>query len=139
MAFNGGNLLVGAGSDLSAYNQQTTKINQELAKTPAVAIGASMSLSGGIDIKVQVSNTSSAAITGARLYIVLYEDLGTGEHHYTVREIGTPQTIASLAPGANQELSATSGYTGSTAKLNAVVYLKASNGEILQAALAKTS
>ncbi len=69
--------------------------------------------------------------------MVLYEDQGTGEHHYTVRDIVTPLNIASLAAGASQDLSAKSSYTGSTTKLSAVVYVKASNGEILQAALAK--
>ncbi len=88
-------------------------------------------------MNVTVSNTGTAAVTGAKLYVVLYEDLGTGEYHYTVRDILTPLSIDSLGSGASQQFAAKSSYAGSTAKLNAVVYLKASTGEILQAALAK--
>jgi len=90
----------------------------------------------GISVTVKITNTGASVVANAKLYVVLYEDLGTDEHHYTVRDILTPLTLGSLAPGATQQLSASSTYSGSTAKLNAVVYLKSSTGEILQAALA---
>ena len=135
MYFNGKNLVSG-GSNAS-YSQQTAVVDRELAKAPTVAIEASLKLTGGITVTVTVTNTSSAEVADAKQYVVLYEDLGTDEHHYTVRDILTSVTITSLAPGATQQFSLNSGYQGSTAKLNAVVYLKASNGEILQAALAK--
>jgi hypothetical protein len=135
MYFNGKNLV--SGGSTGSYAQQTAVIDRELAKTPSVAIGASMSLSGGITVNITVSNTSTAVVTTVKLYVILYEDLGIDEHHYTVRDIVTPLTLPSLAPGASQDLSAKSSYTGSTTTLNAVVYVKASNGEILQAALAK--
>ncbi len=132
--FNGGNLVVGGSS--ASYNQQTTEIERELAKTPSVAIVATLNLSGAITVTATLTNTSNTAISNARLFVVLYEDLGTDEHHYTVRDIVAPVTIANLAPGATQQFSINSSYTGSTANLNAVVYLKATNGEILQTALA---
>ena len=134
MFFNGGNPLIG-GSNAS-YNKQTTVIENELAKTPPVAIVATLNLSGGITVAATLTNTSSTAISNVGLCVVIYEDLGTDEHHYTVRDILVPLTIASLAPGATQQFSINSSYTGSTANIHAVVYLKASNGEVLQAALA---
>ncbi len=134
MFFNGGNLLLG-GSE-SSYNKQTTAIERELAKTPPVAIAATISFSGGITVDATFTNTSNATVSDGNLYVVLYEDLGNDEHHYTVRDILEPQDIASLAAGASQQLSVTSNYSGGTANLHAVVYIKASDGEILQAALA---
>ena len=109
---------------------------EELAKTPPVAIAATVSMSGNITVDVTFANTGSSAISGAELYVVLYEDLGEDEHHYTVRDILEPQEIASLAAGASQQISVTSNYSGSTANLHAVVFIKALDGEILQAALA---
>ena len=134
MFFNGGNLLIG-GSNAS-YNKQTTVIEEELAKTPPVAIVATLNLSGGITVAATLTNTSNTAISNVELFVVLYEDLGTDEHYYTARDILVPLTIASLAPGATQQFTLNSNYTGGTANIHAVVYLKASNGEILQAALA---
>jgi hypothetical protein len=134
--FNGANPILGAGSESSAYSAQTAKINAELAKAPLVAVTATMSISGGIKVNVNLANTGTAGVTGAKLYVVLYEDIGTAEHHYVVRDIVTPLNITSLAAGGSQQLAASSAYTGATTKLNAVVFVRASNGEILQAALA---
>jgi hypothetical protein len=134
--FNGANPVIGAGSEAAAYASQTTVINKELAKVPAVAITATMSTSGGIKVSVNLTNVSAAAITNAKLYVVLYEDIGTAEHHYLVRDIVTPQNITSLAAGGSQQFTASSTYAGSTTKLNAVVFVRASNGEVLQAVLA---
>jgi hypothetical protein len=134
--FNGANPILGAGSEASAYSAQTAKINAELAKAPQVAVTATMSTLGGIKVNVNLANTGSAAVTGAKLYVVLYEDIGTAEHHYVVRDIVTPLNISSVAVGGSQQLTASSSYAGSTAKLNAVVFVRASNGEVLQAALA---
>jgi hypothetical protein len=135
MYFNGGNLV--AGGSNASYSQQTAVIDRELAKAPTVSIGGSLKLTGGITVAANVTNTGTAVISNAKLMMVLYEDLGTDEHHYVVRDILTPTAVASLAPGATQQFSVKSSYAGSTAKLNAVVYLRASNGEILQAALAQ--
>ena len=134
MYFNGANLVVG-GSNAS-YSQQKTVLDKELAKTPSAAIAATLKTTGGITISATISNTGAAAITDAKLYVVLYEDLGADEHRYTVRDILAPAAVASLAPGVTREFSFSSSYTGSTANLNTVVYLKAADGEILQAALA---
>jgi len=134
--FNGASPLIGAGSESSAYTAQTAAINKELAKAPQVAIAGTMSTSSGIKVNVSIGNTGSAAISGAQLRVVLYEDIGTGEHHYAVRDILTPLVIGALAPGDGRQFTATSAYSGSTAKLNAVIFIEASNGDILQAALA---
>jgi hypothetical protein len=134
MFFNGGSPLIG-GSNAS-YNKQTTVIENELAKIPSVAIVATLNLSGGITVVATLTNTSNTAISNVELFVVLYEDLGTDEHHYTVRDVLEPLTIASLAPGATQQFSINSSYAGGTANIHAVVYLKASNDEVLQAALA---
>lgn len=124
------------GSDQS-YNQQTPVINKELAKSASVTISGSMTLSGGIAISVSVNNITSANIASVKLMAVVYEDLGTDEHHYLVRDIIAPTAIASLPPGIEQKYNLKSSYTGSTTNLKAVVYIQASTGEILQAALAK--
>jgi len=129
--------LVG-GSD-SSYDQQTTVINKELAKTPSVAIVASMNTSADMAISATVGNTSTSAVLNAKLYVVIYEDLGLSEHHFTVRDIVAPVTVSNLSPGVSQQFNAVSSYSGSKSNLKAVVYLKASNGEILQAALAAVS
>ena len=134
--FDGANPLIGAGSEASAYTTQGAAINKELAKAPVVAITATMSVSGGIKISVTIANTGSAAISSARLRVVLYEDIGTSEHHYAVRDIVTPMAISNLAAGGGQQFTATSTYAGGTARLNAVVFVEASNGDTLQAALA---
>jgi hypothetical protein len=134
MSFNGGDIFIPP--TITSYSKQAPYIEEELAKTPPVAIAATVSMSGNITVDVTFANTSSSAISGAELYVVLYEDLGEDEHHYTVRDILEPQEIASLAAGASQQISVTSNYSGSTANLHAVVFIKALDGEILQAALA---
>ena len=134
--FDGANPIIGAGSETSAYAAQTAAITKELAKAPTAAITAGMTVSGGIKVTAIITNTSSAAINIAQLRVVLYEDIGTSEHHYAVRDILTPLAVASLAPGASQQFTVPSTYSGSTANLNAVVFMQASNGDILQAALA---
>jgi hypothetical protein len=134
--FDGANPIIGAGSEASAYTAQTAAINKELAKVPAVAITETMTVTGGIKVTATIANTSSAAINGAQLRVVLYEDIGANEHHYAVRDILTPIAVGTLAPGAGQQFTVSSTYSGSTSKLNAVVFIQGSNGDILQAALA---
>ena len=134
MSFNGGSILIAP--TITSYTKQAPYIEQELAKTPPIAIASTVSIFGNITVNVTFANTSSSAISDAELYVVLYEDLGEDEHHYTVRDILEPQDIASLAAGASQQISVTSNYNGGTANLHAVVFVKASDGEILQAALA---
>ncbi|MHA2066843.1 MAG: hypothetical protein ACXABY_20935, partial [Candidatus Thorarchaeota archaeon] len=56
MFFNGGNLVIGGSN--SSYNQQRIAIERELAKTPSVAIVASLNLSGGITVTATLTNTS---------------------------------------------------------------------------------
>ncbi|APV43681.1 hypothetical protein Dform_00321 [Dehalogenimonas formicexedens] len=133
MYLNGGNLIIG-GSDAS-YVQQKAVIDRELAKTPVVAIASTMKTSGSISVSTTVTNTGASSISNAKLYVVLFEDLGFDEHHYTVRDLPAPITVAGLAAGASQQFNISSAYNGTSANLKAVVYLKAANGEVLQAAL----
>jgi hypothetical protein len=92
---------------------------------------------GGIRISAAVQNIASAAMTDAKLKVVLYEDLGTDEHHYVVRDILPPVTISGLQSGATQNFTLSSSYSGTTGNLNAVVFVQTPSGEILQAALAQ--
>lgn len=85
---------------------------------------------------VAVTNTGAAALSGLKLYVVLYEDLGTAEHHYTVRDVLPPVAIGGLGSGAGQQFSVKSSYGGSQTNLQAVVFIKSASGEVLQAALA---
>jgi hypothetical protein len=134
--FNGASPLIGAGSEASAYAAQTAAINKELAKTPVAAITATMSVSGGIKVNATVGNTGASAISGAQLRVVIVEDVGASEHHYVVRDIMSPLVIGTLSPGIGRQFTASSSYSGNTARLSAVVFIEASNGDILQAALA---
>ncbi|KTB48111.1 hypothetical protein [Dehalogenimonas alkenigignens] len=134
--FDGGNPVIGAGSELSAYNAQTSKIAAALAKPPAVALSATVSFSGGITVTAAATNTGSSTVSGLKLYVVIYEDLGTAEHHYTVRDVLSPVAIVSLASGAVQQFSVKSSYGGSQSNLQAVVFIKSASGEVLQVALA---
>ncbi|XUX00699.1 MAG: hypothetical protein TUN42_01585 [Dehalogenimonas sp.] len=137
MYFNGGNLVMG-GTD-SSYTQQKAVIDRELAKPPSVAVASTMKTDGGITVTATVTNTSSAAVTNAKFYVVLFEDLGFDEHRYTVRDIPAPVAAVNLAPGESQQFNVSSAYAGAAANLKAVAYLKSSNGEILQAALSAKS
>jgi hypothetical protein len=137
MYFDGGNVVMG-GSD-SSYDQQTAVINRELAKTPPVAIVSTMVTSGSLKVSATITNTSNSSIFNSKLYVVIFEDLGTSEHHFTVRDIATPVTVTGLLPGTSQQFTVNSSYSESKNAIKAVVYLKASNGEILQAALGGVS
>ncbi|PPD59211.1 hypothetical protein [Dehalogenimonas etheniformans] len=137
MYFNGGNLVMG-GTD-SSYAQQRVVIERELAKPPAVAIVSTMKTGGGITVTATVTNISAAAVTNAKFYVVLFEDLGFDEHYYTVRDIPAPVSAVNLAPGESRQFNISSAYSGTATTIKAVVYLKASNGEILQATLSAKS
>jgi hypothetical protein len=132
--FDGANALMG-GSNAS-YDQQTPVINTELSKPAAVAVSSVMKVSGGITVEVDLTNLSGGLISGAKLRVVLYEDLGTDEHHFCVRDILSPVTISTMKSGDSAHFSVKSNYPGSTAKLGAVVYVQTSNGEVLQAGFA---
>ena len=134
LLFNGGHLLIG--STEGSYVKQSTVIEQELAKVPSLAMVAASELSTSAAIDVTMTNTGTLAILNSTLFFVLYEDLGTDEYHYTVREIIDPQAIPSLEAGVTKQVSVTSSYAGNMTNIYVVVYLKGSNGEILQAALA---
>ena len=136
MFFDGANPLMGGSG--ASYDQQTPVIVKELAKTATVAVVGTAKFSGGITVDVDLANVSGTAISGAKLMVVLYQDLGTDEHHYCVRDVLAPTALPGLEPGVTLHFSVKSSYSGSTAKLGAVVYVQASNGEILQAGLATT-
>ena len=95
-----------------------------------------MTISGGsIALSCTVSNTGGSPITNVKLMAVLVEDLGAAEHHYVVRDILTPTAIGSLAAGTQQKFNLSSDYRGDTTNLKAVLFLRSSSGQILQAVL----
>ena len=132
MFFDGGNSVVG-GSDKS-YNQYSTVVTAELAKRSPATIGGVITFTSGISIDATVTNASSNDISGVKLMAVIYEDIGTSEHHYVVRDILQPIAIANLSPQNPQKFSLKSSLS-STSGLKAVLYLQTQSGEIIQSTL----
>ena len=133
--FNGGNSVVGGGS--SNYDQYSNVVNRELAKQSSVSIAGVMTSSGGtLSLDVTITNISDSPITGVKLMAVIYEDIGTEEHHYVVRDILPPSEIASLSAGETQTFSLSSDSLDNLPSLRAVLFLQSSSGEVLQSAMA---
>jgi hypothetical protein len=119
------------GGSTGSYNQQSTTISKELAKRAVIGLTITSKSDG--TSSVSVANLSGAGISNAKLMAVVYQDLGTDEHHFVVREI-LPPVVLSMAPGAQQSFDFKSTYEG--ANLNTVTFVQAGNGEVLQAAAA---
>jgi hypothetical protein len=133
--FNGGNSVVG-GSD-SCYDQYRTVVNRELTGQSSVNITGVMTSSGGtISLDVTITNISNSPITDAKLMAVVYEDIGTEEHHYVVRDILPPSEIASFSAGETQKFNLSSDWSGGASGLKTVIFLQSSSGQILQSAMA---
>ena len=134
MFFNGGNSVGGGWS--GCYDQYKAVVNTELAKGSYATIAGTMTISGNsITLNSTVSNTGGSHITNVKLMAVLFEDLGAAEHHYVVRDILTPSVIGSLAPGTQQQFHLSSDYRGVATNLKAVLFLRSSSGQIIQAVL----
>jgi hypothetical protein len=135
MFFNGGNETVGGGE--GNYNQYKTMVSSLLTRQSFIRIVGQMTASGGsISIKATVINSGNNPITDVKFMAVVYEDIGTEEHHYVVQDILPPSEVISLAPAASREFSLNSDFLGSSPNLKVVLFLQATSGEILQAALA---
>ena len=135
MFFNGGNSVVGGGS--GNYGQYSAVVNRELTKQSSVSIvGVMTSRSGTISLDVTITNISDSAVTSVKLMAVVYEDIGTEEHHYVVRDILPPSGIASLPPGETQKFSLSSDFRDSLSSLRAVLFLQSPAGQVLQSAIA---
>ena len=134
MFFNGGNAAVGGGT--GCYDRYKPIVNTEIAKGSFVIINGTMTISGSsVNLSSTVSNTGSSPIDNVKLLAVLFEDIGTAEHHYVVRDILTPTTISSLVSGSQQQFNLVSDYRGDSVNLKAVLFLRSSSGQILQAVL----
>jgi hypothetical protein len=130
MFFNGGNMITG-GSDES-YNQYSKVISTESAKKSQVNISGTFEANS---VNASVTNLGSGEIKNVKLMAVTFENLGTSEHRYTVREILTPNSIAILQSRVAQKFSFKPGSTGSNIKI--VLFLQSASGEILQSALVR--
>lgn len=127
--------MIGGGS--RNYDQYSDVVNSELAKQSSVSIAGVMTSSGGtLSLDVTITNIGDSPITGVKLMAVIYEDLGTEEHHYVVRDILPPSEIASLPAEETQKLSLISDFLDSLPSLGAVLFLQSSSGEVLQSAIA---
>ena len=134
MFFNGGNAAVGGGT--GCYDRYKPIVNTEIAKGSFVIINGTMTISGSsVNLSSTVSNTGSSPIDNVKLLAVLFEDIGTAEHHFVVRDILTPTTISSLVSGSQQQFNLVSDYRGDSVNLKAVLFLRSSSGQILQAVL----
>jgi hypothetical protein len=139
MFFNGGNVISG-GSEQS-YNQYSKLLSSMTSadsfKKTLVNINGTFSATDSNPVNATVNNLGSSEIKSARLMAVIFEDLGTSEHRYTVREVLTPAAIASLQPQMAQKFGFKPAATGRN--LKAVIFLQAPNGEILQSTLVNLS
>ena len=129
LMFNGRNAVMGGFS--GSYKDQTKAIDKELAKEAAVTLTLSVLEGVNMPTMALVTNVSGAAITNARLMAVVYEDLGTDEHHYVVREILEP-VVFDLAANSSQDYSFKPNFTGDEQYM--VTFVQAASGEVLQAA-----
>ncbi len=134
MFFNGGNSVVGGGTGI--YSLYSAVVRKELTKQSSVRITGIMTPSGGtISLNVTITNISDSQITNVKLMAVVYEDLGTDEHRYVVRDILPPSEIVSLSPEETQEFSFGSDFPGSLSRLRAVLFLQSPSGQVLQSVL----
>jgi len=134
--FNGTQTVVGSASVSSSYQRYGAVINKELAKEPPLTIEAVMTASAtGISLSIEVENTGNDSITRAELIAVVYEDTGTAEHHYIVRDM-LRSAISSIASGEKQAFSLSANFPGGTSKLKAVAFVQLPSHQVLQSTLA---
>jgi hypothetical protein len=131
MYFNGANLVSG-GSDRS-YNQYVQVLSKESEKFSPIDLKGTMTINNGTIIEAQVTNTSNEDINSGKVMAVIFEDLGTSQYHYVVRDILAPVSITTLPPQASEKYSLKSGAVIQNAKT--VLYVQLNSGEILQSVL----
>jgi len=95
--------------------------------------------SGKITANGKLKNVSNKAIENARLYAVIYEDIGTSRYHYVVRDITPATTISKLTPGNTLEFSLASNISyNKNRKYYVVIILKSiDTGMVLQSFMKK--
>ena len=128
---SGGNALFGPQTP-TKYKEEIEKL---FGKSSSILMRANMTVDAKMTASVELTNLSDTALANARLYAVVYEDLGTAHNHYLVRDI-TPVESFTL-----------SGHTTTTFKLaseiadspshHMVVILKSTEGTILQSLFIK--
>jgi hypothetical protein len=131
MIFNGGNIISGGSNE--SYGQYSRAISSAAAKKSLVSISGTFSPAEGNSINAAVTNLGSNELKSLKLMAVTFEDLGTAEHRYVVREILTPAPVASLQPQIAQNFSFKPGTMGGAVK--AVIFLQSASNEVLQSTL----
>ncbi len=129
--FNGGNLVSG-GSDKS-YGMYLEVIKKELEKpSPTTIVVTAGTANNEPAITFKVTNISHADLQAVALKVVFYEDIGTNEHHYVVRDILQPLAIDLLPAGNTRVFNITS--STSRQAIKGVVFLQDVAQEVYQAA-----
>jgi thiol-disulfide isomerase/thioredoxin len=134
--FNGSRSVVGSASMSNSYQRYVAVINTELAKAPPVTVKATMTASGTqVSLDINVGNSGISGITDAELIAVVYEDTGTEEHHYIVRDM-LRSSISSIAPDEQQTFNLSADFPGGISRLKAVAFVQLPSHLVLQSTLA---
>ena len=132
MFFNGGNMITGASDE--SYNQYSKVISAESAKKSQVYISGAFEANS---VNASVTYLGNGEIKNVKLMAVTFENSGTPEHRYTVREILPPVSVSALQSRVTQKFNFKPGSTGSNIKI--VLFLLSASGEILQSTLVNLS
>ena len=129
MVLNGRIKLIG----LQSQSKYTSEIEKVMGASSTIMMEANMTTDIRMTASVTLTNLSTTSLPNARLYAVVYEDLGTNHNHYLVRDI-TPVETFTLAGRATATFKLSSDVVGASNK-HLVVLLTSTSGEILQSLL----
>ena len=132
VVFNGVNKIFGAVS----YSQYRDKINSLLLAPSHVSLAASMTYTDQMYIDVSATDLGASSVSNATLTAVIYQDIGTSQHHYVVRQMLSDKLTSPLEQSSTQQFHFTSQISRANAYLRVVVFLQAQSGQILQSVLA---
>jgi hypothetical protein len=118
-----------------SYDVYLGRVNLLKEQLSTLAIEAVVTRTAPLSASVKLYNLDTDSLDGARVYGVVYQDLGTPENHYVVRDI-TPVQVFNLPSfkGASFDIESTEMDSPNT---HLVIIVKSFSGLIVQSLLVK--
>jgi hypothetical protein len=118
------------------YQTYLDRVNSLKFQKSTVLLSATVYDGGYMTADVEVTNLSSAALDNAKIYAVVYKDVGKSEYHYVVEDITPVFEISHLQKGQTESFTLKSSIYNTSMRHMAVI-IKSSSGTIIQSLFAK--
>lgn len=118
-----------------SYEIYLNRVNLLKEQQSTLVIESAVTVTTPLSTSVKLYNLDNASLDGARVYGVIYQDLGTSENHFVVRDI-TPVQVFNLSSYTSATFELISTETDSP-NTHIVIIVKSFSGLIVQSQLVK--